>query len=74
MKMAENKTAIAAHGETLHDGDMVYTHDYNNDGKVVRFYGTLYVNEDNPEVSDWCIAYDDGNECAVLEMNLVFKA
>lgn len=54
-------------------GDRVYSYDY-IEGKPIRCYGTLYKNEDFPEVSEWYIEYDDGQECAVLDMSLVFKA
>lgn len=61
-------------GQRLHDGDRVYSYGYNKDMKPERLYGTLHKNEDYPEVSEWYIAYDDGEECAVLELSLVFKA
>ncbi len=59
--------------DTLHEGDRVYCHDY-YDGKVIRCYGTLHKNLDYPHVSDWYICYDDGMQCAVLDLSLVFKA
>ena len=62
-------------GQTLHEGDRVYSYDYNVETVAPqRCYGTLHKNEDYTEVSEWYIAYDDGQECAVLEMSLVFKA
>lgn len=61
-------------GQVLHEGDRVYSYDYDKNLKPSRCYGTLHKNEDFPEVSEWYITYDDGQECAVLEMSLVFKA
>jgi len=61
-------------GQRLQDGDRVYSYGYNKDMKPKRLYGTLHKNKDYPEVSEWYIAYDDGEECAVLELSLVFKA
>ena len=61
-------------GQVLHDGDRVYSYGYDIERNPTRMYGTLHKNEDNPEVSEWYIAYDDGYECAVLFMELVFKA
>jgi hypothetical protein len=61
-------------GQVLHEGDRVYSYDYGKNLKPSRCYGTLHKNEDYPNVSEWYIAYDDGQECAVLEMSLVFKA
>jgi hypothetical protein len=61
-------------GQTLHEGDMVYSYGYDDNLKPQRLYGTLHKNEDYPEVSEWYIAYNDGQKCAVLEMSLVFKA
>ncbi len=65
---------IDGDGQVLHEGDRVYSYDYDNNLKPSRCYGTLHKNEDYPNVSEWYIAYDDGQECAVLEMSLVFKA
>lgn len=62
-------------GQILHEMDRVYSYDYNVEtGDPQRCYGTLHKNEDYPEVSEWYITYDDGQDCAVLEMSLVFKA
>jgi hypothetical protein len=61
-------------GQTLHEGDRVYSYGYDDNLKPQRLYGTLNKNEDYPEVSEWYIAYNDGQKCAVLEMSLVFKA
>jgi hypothetical protein len=66
---------IDGDGQVLHEGDRVYSYDYDLETFAPqRCYGTLHKNEDYPEVSEWYIAYDDGQECAVLEMSLVFKA
>lgn len=66
---------IDGDGQVLHEGDRVYCYDYNVETVAPqRYYGTLHKNEYYPEVSEWYINYDDGQECAVLEMSLVFKA
>lgn len=59
--------------KTLKEGDRVYSFDYDKDLKPSRYYGTLHKNTDYPHVSEWYIAYDDGHDCAVLDMSLVFK-
>jgi hypothetical protein len=64
---------IDGDGQVLHEGYRVFTHEFTNNGWC-KYYGTLHKNEDYPEVSEWYIDYDDGQECAVLEMSLVFKA
>ena len=61
-------------GNELHEGDRVFIYEHNDYLEWERFYGTLHKNEDYPNVSEWYIAYDDGQEFAVLEMSLVFKA
>jgi hypothetical protein len=66
------KTAIDGEGKILHEGDRVYS--YGWEGFSVRHYGTLRLNSDYPDVSEWYIEYDDGNDCAVLDMSMVFKA
>lgn len=68
--MIENKTLTGGDGEVLHPQDRVYSYDI--DSK--RYYGILQLNDDHPEVSEWYVEYDDGNECAVLQPNLIFKA
>lgn len=84
MSQENSKAAIAQNGmldavplfgdgQKPHQGDRVYSYDY-IEGKPTRCYGTLHKNEDYPEVSEWYIEYDDGQECAVLDMSLVFKA
>jgi hypothetical protein len=65
---------IDGDGQVLHEGDRVYSYGYDDNWKPQRLYGTLHKNEDFSEVSEWYIAYDDGEECAVLDMSLVFKA
>jgi hypothetical protein len=56
-------------GNVLHEGDRVFSYKLGG-----RCYGTLHKNVDYPNVSEWYINYDDGEECAVLEIKLVFKA
>ncbi len=62
-----------ANGQLLQAGDRVYSYDYDDNGKPQRVYGNFYKNIEYPQVSDWYIAYDDGKECAVLDMATVFK-
>ena len=50
--------------------DKVYCYDL--DG--IRKYGIILKNTDYPNVSEWYIKYEDGEECAVLEISLVYKA
>ena len=59
-------------GQTLHEGDKVFTHGFTDNGWG-RHYGLLYKNEEFPNVSEWWIDYDDGEQCAVLDFNDVFK-
>jgi hypothetical protein len=60
-------------GQTLHEGDRVFTHGFTDNGWG-RHYGTLHRNTEFPEVSDWWIDYDDKEQCAVLDFADVFKA
>ena len=60
-------------GQTLHEGDRVFTHGFTDNGWS-RHYGTLHRNTEFPEVSDWWIDYDDKEEFAVLDFGDVFKA
>jgi len=60
-------------GQTLHEGDRVFSHGF-TDSVWVRHYGSLHKNEEFPNVSDWWIDYDDGEQCAVLDFAYVFKA
>lgn len=63
------KTATDGDNKVLHDGDRVFTYDF--DG--TRVYGTLRINEDYLEVSEWYVEYDDGEDYAVLDFNFIFK-
>ena len=60
--------------EALKEGDRVYVDGFSDDWKPQRFYGTLHKNIEYPHVSEWYIRYDDGQEFAVLDNSLVFKA
>lgn len=68
--MAQAFEPIDGDGNRLHEGDRVYSYDFDSS----RVYGTLHKNEDHPEVSDYYIEYDDGQECAVLDISSVYKA
>lgn len=56
--------------EIVKVGDRVYSFDF--DGTAC--YGVLCKNKDNPEVSQFYIQYDDGEDCAVLDISIVFKS
>lgn len=68
------KQALDGDGRVLHEGDRVFSYDYDEQLTIRRMYGTLHKNEDFPHVSEWYVAYDDGEECAVLDMSSIFKA
>lgn len=57
-------------GNILNEGDRVYTYDF--DTTIVL--GSIHKNIDNPNVSEWYVHYDDGEDCAVLDLSLIFKA
>jgi hypothetical protein len=62
---------IDGDGQKLHLQDRVYTYEaFTNE----RIYGTLYKNSDFPNVSDYYVSYDDGEDCAVLDFKTIFKA
>jgi hypothetical protein len=60
-----------AEGRRLHEGDRVYAFHFN--GRT-RVYGTLLRNDDYKEVSEWCVEYDDGEKCAILDFSQLWKA
>jgi hypothetical protein len=60
-------------GQVLQEGDRVFTHGFTDIGWG-RHYGILHINTEFPEVSDWCIYYDDREQFAVLDFADVFKA
>lgn len=51
------------------ENEQVYVHDENGS----KIYGTLHKNG-YQIVSDWCIHFEDGEKCAVLVEDLVFKS
>jgi hypothetical protein len=55
-------------GQALAEGDRVKTLDFS--GWV---YGTLHKNTKYPHVSEWYVAFDDGEEYAVLSYNNIWK-
>jgi hypothetical protein len=62
---------IDGDGQKLHLQDRVYTYEaFTNE----RVYGTLYKNSEFPNVSDYYVSYDDGEDCAVLDFTTIFKA
>lgn len=60
---------IDGNGKEVKEGERVATFDI--DGSMV--YGTLHRNVEFPHVSDYYVKFDDGEECAVLDMDLIFK-
>jgi len=52
------------------EGDRVWCLD--SDGK--EQHGNIYLNTEHPDVSEWYIRYDDGEECAVLDVMQVYPA
>jgi hypothetical protein len=62
---------IDGDGQRLHLEDRFYTYkEFTNE----RIYGTLYKNSEFPNVSDYYVSYDDGEDCAVLDFTTIFKA
>lgn len=62
---------IDGNGQKLHLQDRVYTYEaFTNE----RVYGTLYKNSEFPNVSDYYVSYDDGEDCALLDFKTIFKA
>lgn len=51
------------------EGDKVFSYGFLHE----KYNGTLLKNTEHPEVSEWYIKYDDGIECAVLDINGVYK-
>lgn len=64
---------IDGDGQKLHEGDRVFTYDAFASNHE-RIYGTLYKNSEFPNVSDYYVSYDDGQDCAVLDFTTLFKA
>ena len=56
--------------EVFNEGDKVWAPGIDGDKK----YGTLHKNTEHPHVSEWYIKYDDGEECAALDMFYVNHA
>lgn len=62
-----------ATGNTLHEGDRVYTHDINDDNDLYRCYGKLIKSEEPATLGHWCIEYDDGSCFIVLQWGDVWS-
>ncbi len=74
--MREEQIQVSIGGDLiLKEGDRVYVYD-NNMGTISprKCYGTLRKIVDYPKVSEYYIAFDDGQEYVVSPMSLVFKA
>ena len=61
--MTENKE------QKFKEGDRVFSYGFGYE----KHGGTIYKNTEYPEVSEWYIKYDDGEECAVIDINYVYK-
>lgn len=51
------------------EGDRVFTYGFDYEQQN----GTIHKNTEHPDVSEWYIKYDDGEEFAVLDINGVYK-
>lgn len=49
-------------------GDRVYAHGL--DSK--KYHGTIHKNTEFPNISEWYVKYDDGKECAIIDIDSVF--
>ena len=54
--------------EEIKEGQKVFCLDF--DGS--RINGTIHKNKEYPHVSEWYTKYEDGEECAVLDINQVY--
>lgn len=52
----------------FNEGDRVFSYGFGYE----KHNGTIYKNSENPNVSEWYIQYDDGLDCAVLDINAVY--
>jgi hypothetical protein len=55
--------------EKYKEGDRVFSYGFG----YKQHNGTIHKNTEYPEVSEWYIKYDDGEDCAVLDINCVYK-
>jgi hypothetical protein len=55
--------------EEFKEGERVYCFGFG----YQKDYGTIHKNTEYPNVSEWYIRYDDGEECAVVDERFVFK-
>lgn len=62
-----------ADGNTLHEGDRVYSYDHTDNG-YQRVYGTLQISDTKETFGHWCVEYDDGECFMVLDFNNVWSA
>jgi hypothetical protein len=69
----KNNNPIDGNSEELNEGDRVFTYEYTFTPANSRTFGTLHKNIEYPEVSEWYVKYDDGEECAVLDFRFIFK-
>jgi len=65
----ENKKTMKAEEQKFKEGDRVFVYGFGNE----QHNGTIHKNTEHPEVSEWYIKFDDGEECAVLDINCVYK-
>lgn len=62
-------TAIDGNGNLLKEGDRVWTYDWG----YIPLQGTLKENTEHKDVSEWYVAWDDGENCAVLNFDFIWK-
>jgi hypothetical protein len=61
---------VDGNGNQLKEGDRVYVFGINYDE---AYHGVLKRNIEYPHISDWYVAYDNGEELIVLDFSQVYK-
>ena len=57
-------------GEVFTEGNRVFAYDFDNS----KVYGIIYENRGHKDISEWYVKYDDGAECAVLDIDFLWKS
>lgn len=73
LPIVPNENPKDREGNTLHDGDRVFSYDY-FDGGYKQIYGTLTKSNDPKTFGSWCVDYDDGESFIVLSFDAIHKA
>jgi len=63
------RDTIDMDSQIFNEGERVYVFDFD----CKQLNGTIHKNIDYPDVSEWFIKYDDGEEYAVIDINSVYK-